>query len=84
VGFYCAGAPITYHDDRNFGLRCRAAAAEPVFDRRLLATHEHSRPNAQFLTDARRRGIGELSVHTAYAASSDRSSSAATVPTSRR
>jgi len=66
VGFYCAGAPITYHDDRNFGLRCRAAAVEPVFDRRLLATHEHSRSVAQFLTDARRRGIGELSVHTAH------------------
>lgn len=53
----------TNHSDRDWGIRLRKAGLRGVFDRSLLATHEHSRPLPAFLRDARAQGAGRYGVH---------------------
>lgn len=48
------GPPLSYHEDKQLGLRCRDAGLEPVFDRRLLAAHSYDRDLARFVTECRR------------------------------
>ncbi|ABS05133.1 glycosyl transferase family 2 [Kineococcus radiotolerans SRS30216 = ATCC BAA-149] len=47
-----------YHQDRDFGLRCRANGMHGVFDRHLVSEHRHTRSLDAFLKDANRRGKG--------------------------
>ena len=49
---------LGYHSDLQLGLRCREAGLEPVFDRSLVATHNHHRSVQAFAGEARRSGIG--------------------------
>lgn len=56
----------TNHSDRDFGLRCLKAGLTGVFDPSLTSTHEHVRPLAAFLRDARRQGAGRALVHAAH------------------
>ena len=49
---------LGYHGDLQFGLRCREADLEPVFDRALAATHHHHRTLREFGAEARRSGAG--------------------------
>src|SRR5688500_16219691 len=51
-------APVRYHEDRDFGLRCRRAGLRGTFDRTLLAVHHHRRDLAGFARDARAQGLG--------------------------
>jgi glycosyltransferase involved in cell wall biosynthesis len=44
-----------YHGDQELGVRCRAAGIRAVFDRRLLAHHEHARSIEKFLSEAEDR-----------------------------
>jgi hypothetical protein len=53
----------TNHSDRDWGIRLRKAGLRGVFDRSLLASHEHSRPLEAFLRDARAQGAGRYGVH---------------------
>lgn len=46
------------HGDLQFGLRCRQAGLQPMFDRSLLATHHHRRSLEKFVAQARRSGEG--------------------------
>ncbi len=57
----------TNHSDRDWGIRLRKAGLRGVFDRSLLASHEHSRPLPAFLRDARAQGAGRYGVHRAHA-----------------
>lgn len=57
----------TNHSDRDWGIRLRKAGLRGVFDRSLLASHEHSRPLPAFLRDARAQGAGRYGVHVAHA-----------------
>ncbi len=57
----------TNHSDRDWGIRLRKAGLRGVFDRSLLASHEHSRPLPAFLRDARAQGEGRYGVHVAHA-----------------
>lgn len=57
----------TNHSDRDWGIRCRKAGLRGVFDRSLLASHEHSRPLPAFLRDARAQGAGRYGVHRLHA-----------------
>ncbi len=47
---------IRRHSDMEFGLRCKRAGFEAVFDRSLLAEHSHSRNLKQFAREARASG----------------------------
>jgi GT2 family glycosyltransferase len=47
------------HEDRETGLRCAAAGLVGVFDRRLRATHRHSRTVDQYLRDCWLEGAGQ-------------------------
>jgi GT2 family glycosyltransferase len=44
------------HEDRDFGLRCRAAGLEGVFAPQLRATHHYTRAPEAFFADARAQG----------------------------
>jgi GT2 family glycosyltransferase len=55
--------PISYHEDLDFGLRCLAAGLEGVFDRSLMARHEHRHGPAAFERDAARSGTGLWRIH---------------------
>jgi glycosyltransferase involved in cell wall biosynthesis len=54
------------HADRDFGLRCRAAGFEAVFDRSLLAAHSHRRTLRQFAAENRRSGADRVKMRRAY------------------
>lgn len=56
----------TRHSDRDFGIRLRRAGLRGVFDRSLLAHHEHSRPLDAFLRTAREQGAGRYRLHRAH------------------
>jgi glycosyltransferase involved in cell wall biosynthesis len=58
---------LRYHEDRDFGLRCRSAGLQPVFDRSLRAEHRHRRDLAAFARDARAQGAGRRWVHSRHA-----------------
>lgn len=63
VGFESLGGQVPYHSDQGFGLRCRDAGMTGVFDRSLLAWHEHERSLDQFISDAKRQARGSLMIH---------------------
>ena len=48
------------HGDLQFGLCCREAALEPIFDRSLLASHHYQRSLEKFVQQARRSGEGRI------------------------
>jgi glycosyltransferase involved in cell wall biosynthesis len=60
-------ARVRYHEDRDFGLRCRRAGVRPTFDRSLRAVHRHRRDLAGFARDARAQGFGLRVVHERHA-----------------
>jgi glycosyltransferase involved in cell wall biosynthesis len=60
-------APVRYHEDRDFGLRCRRAGLRAAFDRSLRAVHRHRRDLAGFARDARAQGFGLRVVHHRHA-----------------
>jgi glycosyltransferase involved in cell wall biosynthesis len=47
---------IRRHSDMEFGIRCKQAGFEAVFDRSLLAEHSHSRNLKRFAAEARSSG----------------------------
>jgi GT2 family glycosyltransferase len=55
-----------YHEDRELGLRCAAAGLTGVFDRSLLARHQHSRSLSAFVRDARSQGAARRALHERY------------------
>lgn len=55
-----------YHEDRDLGLRCRAAGLRGVFDRRLRARHLYEKTPGQFLDAARSSGATRAAVHAAH------------------
>ena len=57
------GGARSYHHDREFGLRCRAAGVIPVFDRSLRAEHLHTRDVSAIVTEAEKRARGAVQVH---------------------
>lgn len=63
-----AGMPAGYgyHEDRDFGLRCRAAGLRGVFDRRLRARHMYEKSPAAFLRAALNSGETQAAVHAAH------------------
>lgn len=54
------------HGDRDFGLRCRAAGLDAVFDRTLRARHHYSRTLAGLVRDARAQGRESTRLYMAY------------------
>lgn len=56
----------TFHEDRDFGLRCRAAGLEGHFDRSLRAPHHYRRDLAAFERGAERLGAGLARIHELY------------------
>jgi GT2 family glycosyltransferase len=56
-----------YHEDLDFGLRCRAAGLQGVFDRTLSAQHLYSRDPGAFGRDARSSGASLVEVHRRHA-----------------
>lgn len=59
---------FAYHEDRDLGLRCRAAGMRGVFDRKLLARHMYDRSVAGFMRSARESGITRAAIHREHAA----------------
>jgi glycosyltransferase involved in cell wall biosynthesis len=55
-----------YHRDRDFGLRCQAAGLEGVFDRGLLARHDHRVTPEKFMRVARDSGHTRWAVHASH------------------
>ena len=53
-----APLPRFRHEDTEIGLRLAALGVQPVFDRTLLARHDHRRTLAQFRRDNRSDGAG--------------------------
>jgi glycosyltransferase involved in cell wall biosynthesis len=56
-----------YHEDRDLGLRCRAAGLRGVFDRRLCARHLYEKTPAAFRRAARNSGVTRAAVHRSHA-----------------
>lgn len=55
-----------YHADLDFGLRCLKSGLRGVFDRRLVARHEHTRSLDGFVRDAHSSGLSWLHVHSVH------------------
>jgi glycosyltransferase involved in cell wall biosynthesis len=66
VGLWNEEAPVRYHEDRDFGLRCLRAGLVGEFDRSLHAVHLYSRDTRGFLADARAQGEGRALIHRAH------------------
>jgi glycosyltransferase involved in cell wall biosynthesis len=58
---------FTYHEDRDFGLRCMKAGLSGRFDRSLHAEHVHARNVATLRRDARGQGAGRVKIHRVHA-----------------
>lgn len=58
---------FTYHEDRDFGLRCMKAGLSGRFDRSLHAEHVHARNIATLRRDARGQGAGRVKIHRVHA-----------------
>ena len=58
---------LGYHEDRDFGLRCRRAGYRAVFEPSLGARHDHGRDLAGFRRDARAQGSSSYDLHAAHA-----------------
>jgi GT2 family glycosyltransferase len=56
-----------YHEDLDFGLRCRAAGLRGFFDRSLRAEHLYVRDPRAFARDARSSGASLVEVHHRHA-----------------
>jgi GT2 family glycosyltransferase len=56
----------TYHEDRDFGLRCRSAGLRPRFVRQAKARHFHDPSMRKFLRDAHRHGVGLVRLEDAH------------------
>jgi len=56
VGVHNPAANLRYHDDFEFGLRCREAGLRGVFAPDLRARHEHEFTPSQFVANARKQG----------------------------
>ncbi|HLG66647.1 MAG TPA: glycosyltransferase [Acidimicrobiales bacterium] len=67
VGLVAPGLEGVYHEDRDFGLRCRQAGLRAVFDRSLRAEHLHQRDVEGFVRDAWSQGMGRVLVHERHA-----------------
>jgi GT2 family glycosyltransferase len=63
VGMVSPGFERSYHEDKDFGLRCLVAGLEGVFDRGLVADHLHSRDIDAFARDARSQGAARVILH---------------------
>lgn len=63
-----AGMPdgYGYHEDRDLGLRCRAAGLRGVFDRGLRARHMYRKSPEAFLRASRNSGETRAAVHHAH------------------
>ncbi|MDX6689282.1 MAG: hypothetical protein QOG15_739 [Solirubrobacteraceae bacterium] len=59
-------ARFAHHEDRDFGLRCRAAGLQGVFDRSLRARHHYERTLAGLVRDARDHGHDMTLLHLAH------------------
>jgi hypothetical protein len=62
-----ADSSFTYHEDRDFGLRCMKAGLRERFDRSLHAEHVHARNIATLRRDARGQGAGRVEIHRVHA-----------------
>jgi Glycosyl transferase family 2 len=58
---------FTYHEDRDFGIRCLKAGLKGRFDRSLRAEHMHARTLASLRRDARGQGAGRAEIHRVHA-----------------
>jgi GT2 family glycosyltransferase len=58
VGLWSPEFDSLYHEDRDFGLRCRAAGLTPRFVREAEAKHLHDPSAMKLLRDAHRHGKG--------------------------
>jgi glycosyltransferase involved in cell wall biosynthesis len=56
----------TWHEDRDFGLRCRRAGVKAVFDREILAHHEYERNWEVLAKESYRRGYSLVVLHDAH------------------
>ena len=63
VGLVSERFTQTYHEDRDFGLRCLEAGLTPVFDRALRAGHEYERGWPQTAQESYRRGYSVVLLH---------------------
>ncbi|WP_346621268.1 glycosyltransferase family A protein [Blastococcus montanus] len=59
------------HEDRAIGLACADAGLTGVFDRRLGATHQHSRTIRQFVRDSVEQGSGRAALALAHESVTD-------------
>jgi glycosyltransferase involved in cell wall biosynthesis len=57
---------LPYHEDIDFGIHCRDAGMDPLFDRSLLSSHSHSRNLRQLAKEARRSGTGRANLIERY------------------
>jgi hypothetical protein len=67
VGVFDPAFNAPYHADRDFGLRCRSAGLEAIFDRSLRARHHHRRSWPQFNANSRSQGLSCLLVYARHA-----------------
>lgn len=68
VGLFDPTFDVGYHWDWDFGLRCRAAGLEAIFDRSLLAQHHHQRGWTQIRAHGREQGASRLLVQARHQA----------------
>lgn len=57
---------LEYHEDIRFGILCKEAGLEAVFDRSLLAWHSYSRSLRKFASECRRSGEGRAQLSREY------------------
>jgi GT2 family glycosyltransferase len=67
VGMVATGPRLPYREDQELGIRLELAGLRGIFDRSLLATHEHRRDIDAFLREAPNRGTGAHLIHLAHA-----------------
>jgi glycosyltransferase involved in cell wall biosynthesis len=63
VGLASASFTQTWHEDRDFGLRCLTAGLSAVFDREIEAGHEYEREWAVVAEESYRRGYSLVLLH---------------------
>jgi GT2 family glycosyltransferase len=63
IGLANTAFPYGQHEDREFGLRCRAAGLTGIFDRALIGTHHYTRSTRRFLHLARDQVIATRALH---------------------
>ena len=57
---------VEYHEDMQFGFRCKQEGLSPVFDRSLRARHLHSRGLDEFVSECRRSGTSRAVLREQY------------------